>query len=152
MIGIGRESPPPRRQPPIVLIQSDHTIAHAMLDFFSEGLEYVRTTGALITLDTWNYKRPQSLDMCVHKPGPFRSSPAQCCHWCFGKPRSLYKITPVTYCMCSPIEWNTTLLQNVSNPTGLHGSKAVGEPPLLMSAALYLLRAQKGRRGSPHGR
>ena len=37
-----------------------------------------------------------------------------------------------------PADWTTTLLQGVANPTGLHGSKAVGEPPLLMSVALFM--------------
>jgi xanthine dehydrogenase/oxidase len=67
--------------------------------FLMEGLEYDKATGALITLDTWEYKPPQSMDI--------------------------------------PEVWSTTLLKNVKNPTGLHGSKAVGEPPLIMSAAVF---------------
>ena len=37
-----------------------------------------------------------------------------------------------------PIKWGTTLLKNVKNPTGFHGSKAVGEPPLLMATSVFM--------------
>jgi xanthine dehydrogenase/oxidase len=36
-----------------------------------------------------------------------------------------------------PIEWHTTLLKDITNPAGFMGSKAVGEPPLLLSAAVF---------------
>ena len=44
----------------------------------TEALEYDRTTGELITFDTWEYKPPQSLDIPVvwnttllpHAPNP----------------------------------------------------------------------------------
>ncbi len=36
-----------------------------------------------------------------------------------------------------PIQWSTTFLADVVNPTGFLGSKAVGEPPILMSAAVF---------------
>ena len=37
-----------------------------------------------------------------------------------------------------PIKWATTLLKDVKNPTGFHGSKAVGEPPLLMATSVFM--------------
>jgi len=37
-----------------------------------------------------------------------------------------------------PIKWATTLLKEVKNPTGFHGSKAVGEPPLLMATSVFM--------------
>jgi CO/xanthine dehydrogenase Mo-binding subunit len=36
-----------------------------------------------------------------------------------------------------PIEFNVTLLKDSNNPMGVLGSKAVGEPPLTMSCAVF---------------
>jgi xanthine dehydrogenase molybdopterin-binding subunit B len=40
---------------------------------------------------------------------------------------------------CLSAHRNTTLLKNVSNPAGFHGSKAVGEPPLLLATSVARL-------------
>ena len=45
-------------------------------------------------------------------------------------------------CMDIPISWSTSFLANVENPTGFHGSKAIGEPPILMSAAVFFALKQ----------
>jgi xanthine dehydrogenase/oxidase len=44
-----------------------------------------------------------------------------------------------------PIKWATTLLKDVKNPTGFHGSKAVGEPPLLMATSGKMEEEKKNR-------
>eukprot|EP01043_Picozoa_sp_COSAG02_P012225 COSAG02_NODE_469_length_21727_cov_64.506334_11_plen_552_part_00 len=45
-------------------------------------------------------------------------------------------------CMDIPISWSTSFLANVNNPTGFHGSKAIGEPPILMAAAVFFALKQ----------
>ncbi len=45
-------------------------------------------------------------------------------------------------CMDIPISWSTSFLANVENPTGFHGSKAIGEPPILMAAAVFFALKQ----------
>jgi xanthine dehydrogenase/oxidase len=45
-----------------------------------------------------------------------------------------YKIPGV---MDIPIDWRVTLLANAPNPKGILRSRAVGEPPLLMGAAVF---------------
>lgn len=51
-----------------------------------------------------------------------------------------------------PIKWSTTLLKDVKNPTGFHGSKAVGEPPLLMATSVFMAikQAIKASRADAH--
>lgn len=45
-------------------------------------------------------------------------------------------------CMDIPITWSTSFLADVENPTGFHGSKAIGEPPILMSASVFFALKQ----------
>ncbi len=52
----------------------------------------------------------------------------------------------------APMEFNVTLLKNAAQPTTIHGSKAVGEPPLMLSISVReALRDAVASFGAPGG-
>ena len=52
----------------------------------------------------------------------------------------------------APMEFNVTLLKNAAQPNTIHGSKAVGEPPLMLAFAVReALRDAVGSFGAPGG-
>ena len=110
--------------PEIDLGQAEGAFMIGVGHFMNEQLEYDEETGALLTFDTWEYKPPQAMDIPIKWSTSFLAN---------GKPsRKFALLWPRLICVCWP----------VNNPSGFHGSKAIGEPPILMSAAVFFALKQ----------
>eukprot|EP01051_Picozoa_sp_SAG22_P018762 SAG22_NODE_3257_length_1825_cov_1.590962_1_plen_159_part_00 len=114
--------------------------------FLSEAMEWDEATGALRTVDTWEYKPPQSLDIPIvwnttllpHAPNPTGALPGTA--------------TLDTNSPCSlPSNCCPGLTSWLGN-TGFLGSKVVGEPPLICSCAvLFAIKAAVLAAREEHG-
>ena len=110
--------------PEIDLGQAEGAFMIGVGHFMNEQLEYDEETGALLTFDTWEYKPPQAMDIPIKWSTSFLAN---------GKPsRKFALLWPRLIGVCWP----------VNNPSGFHGSKAIGEPPILMSAAVFFALKQ----------